>query len=108
MAFFDKNEHCDLAQAEEEAAKLALRGCDRSRVRGIGVSGQQHGLVALGKRGAVLRPAKLWCDVTCHAEAAELSTSFGTKLVPSFTGAGIVGERMVGNCEDNGLPYFFE
>src|SRR5687768_8000570 len=37
---------------------------DRVRVRGIGVSGQQHGFVPLDSNGGVIRPAKLWCDTS--------------------------------------------
>ena len=37
----------------EVAAKI-----DRSRVRGIGISGQQHGFVPLDEKGAVIRPAE--------------------------------------------------
>ncbi|WP_407297236.1 xylulokinase [Stutzerimonas zhaodongensis] len=50
--------------AFEKATVLALAeaGVDGSRVLGIGVSGQQHGLVTLDAEGQVLRPAKLWCD----------------------------------------------
>ena len=44
------------------AAALAEAGVDGSRILGIGVSGQQHGLVTLDADGKVLRPAKLWCD----------------------------------------------
>lgn len=46
-------------------------------VSGIGVSGQQHGLVALDSSGAVIRPAKLWCDTETTAECAELMASLG-------------------------------
>src|SRR5580658_5120197 len=49
--------------------KVASR-IDRSRVRGIGVSGQQHGFVPLDGAGAVIRPAKLWCDTSTAAECA--------------------------------------
>ena len=44
-----------------------------AQVRTIGVSGQQHGLVALGARGEVLRDSKLWCDTESAEEAKELS-----------------------------------
>ncbi|OLF54219.1 xylulokinase [Pseudomonas chlororaphis] len=51
-----------------EAFALATRrallaaGVSGLDVLGIGVSGQQHGLVLLDQQGQVLRPAKLWCD----------------------------------------------
>src|SRR5580693_6640096 len=50
---------------------------DRSRVRGIGVSGQQHGFVPLDEKGAVIRPAKLWCDTSTSAECAILTRRLG-------------------------------
>ena len=39
-------------------------GARRDEVAGIGVSGQQHGLVVLDEAGEVIRPAKLWCDTS--------------------------------------------
>ncbi len=50
---------------------------DRQRVRGIGVSGQQHGFVPLDAKGAVIRPAKLWCDTSTVAECALLTKKIG-------------------------------
>ena len=44
---------------------------------GVGVSGQQHGLVPLDRQRAVVRAAKLWCDTATAAEARELSQRFG-------------------------------
>ena len=45
----------------------------RGEIRGIGVSGQQHGAVLLGEQYEVVRAAKLWCDTSTSAEAAALS-----------------------------------
>ena len=50
---------------------------DRARVRGIGVSGQQHGFVPLDEKGNVIRPAKLWCDTSTVAECALLTRKIG-------------------------------
>src|SRR5580698_2723578 len=50
---------------------------DRSRVRGIGVSGQQHGFVPLDEKGEVIRPAKLWCDTSTTPECAILTRKLG-------------------------------
>lgn len=47
-------------QATQQA--LLLAGVSGEQILGIGVSGQQHGLVLLDTQGQVLRPAKLWCD----------------------------------------------
>jgi xylulokinase len=54
------------------AAALAQAGVDGSQVLGIGVSGQQHGLVTLDAEGRVLRPAKLWCDTESADENQRL------------------------------------
>ncbi|AHL75822.1 xylulose kinase [Stutzerimonas stutzeri] len=54
------------------AAALAEAGVDGRTVLGIGVSGQQHGLVTLDAEGQVLRPAKLWCDTESAAENQRL------------------------------------
>lgn len=59
------------------ASCLAQLGERRREVRGIGVSGQQHGLVALDAADAVVRPAKLWCDTSTAAECGILADAFG-------------------------------
>lgn len=50
-----------------------LDGVDASRLGGIGISGQQHGLVVLDGADQVVRPAKLWCDTTTTDEAEEIT-----------------------------------
>jgi xylulokinase len=50
---------------------------DCARVRGIGVSGQQHGFVPLDSQGQVIRPAKLWCDTSTAAECEILTRKLG-------------------------------
>jgi xylulokinase len=59
------------------AACVEKLGERRKEVRGIGVSGQQHGLVALDKADAVVRPAKLWCDTSTAEECEILAGRFG-------------------------------
>lgn len=82
-----------LPQACKESINDALSaaGTDweetAGRVRAVGVSGQQHGLVALDGDKQVIRPAKLWCDVESAPEAAELSQLWGVTIVPAITGA---------------------
>ncbi|MEG2797190.1 MAG: xylulokinase [Pseudomonas sp.] len=66
-----------------EAFALATRQAllaadvDGQSILGIGVSGQQHGLVLLDDEGEVLRPAKLWCDTETSAENDRLLTHLG-------------------------------
>ena len=57
---------------QEVAGKI-----DGARVRGIGVSGQQHGFVPLDEKGEVIRPAKLWCDTSTTAESALITKKLG-------------------------------
>jgi xylulokinase len=49
----------------------------RNSVQAVGVSGQQHGLVALDAGGAVLLPVKLWCDTATQREADEITDACG-------------------------------
>jgi len=65
------------AFAQATAQALAAAGIDGQRIRGIGVSGQQHGLVLLDRQGDVLRPAKLWCDTETTPENDRLLTYLG-------------------------------
>ena len=62
-----------------------LKDSDVARIKAIGVSGQQHGLVVLDSEGKVVRPCKLWCDTESSAEAEELSQELGFTLGPAFT-----------------------
>jgi xylulokinase len=65
------------AAAMDAAIGEVASRIDRSRVRGIGVSGQQHGFVPLDGNGGVIRPAKLWCDTSTSAECAVLTRRLG-------------------------------
>jgi len=66
---------------------LEKLGARRSEVAGIGVSGQQHGLVLLDSNDQVVRPAKLWCDTSTTAECAELTAILGgAEKVVELTG----------------------
>ncbi len=70
-------------QAWKDATAGALRKAlkaakvRRGEVRALGVSGQQHGFVPLDSKGAVIRPAKLWCDTTTAAECGEITQKLG-------------------------------
>jgi xylulokinase len=48
------------------------------RVDAVAVAGQQHGLVALDRNDAVIRPAKLWNDTESAADAAWLVEQLGS------------------------------
>ncbi len=66
-----------------------------AEIRGIGVSGQQHGFVPLDEKGQVIRPAKLWCDTSTIEECAIITKKLGGEkaalrhtgslILPGFT-----------------------
>src|SRR2546423_14775588 len=63
-----------------EAVEIAVREATRDErfdVAGIGVSGQQHGLVCLDDRDRPVRAAKLWNDTTTARESTELTRRLG-------------------------------
>jgi len=56
---------------------LSQLGERKSQLRGIGVSGQQHGLVVLDADDEVVRPAKLWCDTSTTDQCDQFVAEFG-------------------------------
>lgn len=63
-------------RATQAAAGAALREVE-APVRAIGLSGQMHGLVALGADDRPLRPAILWNDQRNAAECAAATATLG-------------------------------
>jgi xylulokinase len=55
----------------------ASRGARAADVVALAVAAQQHGLVALGEGGAVIRPAKLWNDTESASDARRLVDRLG-------------------------------
>jgi len=64
-------------EALTRAVREALASAPGVEVLALGVSGQQHGLVMLDGDDAVLRPAKLWNDVTCAPQCTQLTERLG-------------------------------
>ena len=63
-----------------------VKNVDRSKVAGIGVSGQMHGLVALDEADRVIRPAILWNDGRSEKETEWLNHAVGKERLSSLTG----------------------
>jgi xylulokinase len=63
-------------------AKAAVAGAE---VKGIGLSGQMHGLVVLDDAGAVIRPALIWCDQRSQAQVDFVNATLGRENVVRFT-----------------------
>ena len=58
---------------------------DKSAIRGIGVGGQMHGLVALDEADRVIRPAILWNDGRTAEETEWLNTVVGKERLSALT-----------------------
>lgn len=65
---------------------LADSGVSPAEVKGIGLTGQMHGLVLLDKNGSVLRPAILWNDQRTGAECDEMRVKVGKQRLIDITG----------------------
>ena len=71
---------------------LDASGVDPRAVRGVGLSGQMHGLVLLDGDGKPLRRAILWCDGRTQAECDEATQAVGAERLieisanPALTG----------------------
>ncbi|MDR0532850.1 MAG: xylulokinase [Verrucomicrobiales bacterium] len=79
-------------KAMEESIKKAISvsKVKASAIKGIGVSGQQHGFVPLDEKGEVIRPAKLWCDTSTSSQADSLVNKLGgMDRTVALTGNGI-------------------
>jgi len=74
-----------------DAAQAAIRGVLKQanatgeQVRGIGLSGQMHGLVMLDEAGRVIRPALIWCDQRSQPQVDAINARIGPDNVLAFT-----------------------
>ena len=90
------------AAADTIRSVLKQSEIDPSDVKGIGISGQMHGLVMLDKDGNVLRRSIIWCDQRTAAECEEITERVGAKrlieitanpALPGFTASKILWVR---------------
>lgn len=51
---------------------VSKSGAEEADIKGIGLSGQMHGLVMLDESGQVLRPSIIWCDQRTGAEVEDM------------------------------------
>jgi xylulokinase len=54
-------------------------------IKGIGLSGQMHGLVLLDTEGKVLRPSIIWCDQRTTVECQEITKAVGAERLIEIT-----------------------
>jgi xylulokinase len=74
-----------------EAAQQSIRGVLGAAgatgldIRGIGLSGQMHGLVLLDEAGRVIRPALIWCDQRSQHQVDAINELVGRDTVLACT-----------------------
>lgn len=64
---------------------LAKAGVPGGRVRGVGLSGQMHGLVILDEAHQVIRPSLIWCDQRSQAQVDFVNAKIGREKVLQYT-----------------------
>lgn len=81
---------------------LLSGGVEKRLIRGVGLTGQMHGLVMLDDIGKVIRPAILWCDQRTDRECAQITEKIGYErlieltanpALPAFTASKILWVR---------------
>jgi xylulokinase len=74
------------ASVESIRQVLAKTGVDGAAVKGIGLTGQMHGLVLLDENGKVLRPAILWNDQRTGPQCDAIRFKLGREKLIQITG----------------------
>ena len=64
---------------------LQESGIAPADIKGIGLSGQMHGLVMLDENNQVLRPSIIWCDQRTKKECDEITNRVGAKRLIEIT-----------------------
>ena len=63
---------------------LAQAGVSGAEVKGVGLSGQMHGLVILDAAGQVIRPSLIWCDQRSQPQVDAVNARLGRETVLKF------------------------
>ncbi|MBS1859073.1 MAG: xylulokinase [Acidobacteria bacterium] len=64
---------------------LAESGVKGAAIRGIGLSGQMHGLVILDDAGQVIRPSLIWCDQRSQQQVDFVNAKVGREKILEYT-----------------------
>jgi xylulokinase len=64
---------------------LAQAGVGAAEIRGVGLSGQMHGLVLLDESSQVIRPALIWCDQRSQVQVDEINRQVGRESIVAAT-----------------------
>ncbi len=60
---------------------LAQAGIPGSAIRGVGLSGQMHGLVMLDAHHQVIRPSLIWCDQRSQQQVDDVNARVGKQKI---------------------------
>jgi xylulokinase len=71
------------ADAAFEAVRQVLKAANAKGddIRGVGLSGQMHGLVMLDERQEVIRPSLIWCDQRSQSQVDWINAKIGKEKV---------------------------
>jgi xylulokinase len=64
---------------------LAAAGISGKQIRGVGVSGQMHGMVILDRDHQVIRPALIWCDQRSQPQVDWINQHLGAGKMLEWT-----------------------
>ncbi len=67
------------------SAVIAQAGIRPEEIKGVGISGQMHGLVMLTKDGEVIRNSIIWCDGRTGAECDYITNTIGKERLIEIT-----------------------
>ena len=74
-----------VATYESISDVIAKSGVNPDDIKGVGLSGQMHGLVMLDAAGNVLRRSIIWCDQRTSEECAEITELVGKEKLIEIT-----------------------
>ena len=92
----------DWWQATVKSIQRVLADAEASEVKGLGLTGQMHGLVLLDNSGEVLRPCIMWNDQRTGPQCAAITEKLGddkliewtaNPVLPGFTAPKVVWVR---------------
>ena len=75
----------DWWNATVEGIRAVLAKAGGAEIKGIGLSGQMHGLVMLDANGESLRRSIIWCDQRTEAELEDMDRLLGRKRIIEIT-----------------------
>ncbi|MBI9045903.1 MAG: xylulokinase [Anaerolineaceae bacterium] len=75
-----------IATAESIRQVVTQTGINIQEIKGIGLTGQMHGLVLLDENNAVLHPALLWNDQRTGSQCDDIRSKLGKEKLIQITG----------------------